>query len=98
MAVARGSARRACSMTGTAPRMAAPASFERLETYDEAADLTRGKGARDGVLGAHGLKAWRHASSGVRVVRFSAPGPIVSLSMFVGTEPVGDGGHPHTVR
>lgn len=89
----------AFSMTATAagaPR--APASFERLATFDEAADLTRGKGARDSVLGAHGLTAWRHGASGVRVVRFAAPGPIVSLSMFVGTEPAGDGGHPHTLE
>lgn len=72
--------------------------FERLETCCEGSDLTNGKAANDSVLGAQGLKAWRHGASGIRVVRFSAPGPIVSMSIFVGTEPIGDGGHPHTLE
>ncbi len=72
--------------------------FSELRTFEAAADFTRGRASKDGVLGPHGLRAWRHTRSGVRVARFCAPGPLVSLSIFVGTEPVDNAGHPHTLE
>ena len=72
--------------------------FEPLETFREGADLTHSRSSSAGVLSGNGLRAWRHSSTGVRLVRFHAPGPLVSLSIFIATEAVSDAGHPHTLE
>jgi Zn-dependent M16 (insulinase) family peptidase len=72
--------------------------FTAIDTYAQHEDVTHSRASAEGVLSAGGLKAWRHAASRVRVVRFASPGPIVSLTVFVGTEPISDAGHPHTLE
>lgn len=51
-----------------------------------------------GVLGPKGIRAYRHLASAVRFVIFSAPGPLVSATIVVGTEPISHAGHPHTLE
>lgn len=70
--------------------------FESLETYLAGEEIPGGSGK--GVLAADGLKAWRHTASGVRVVLFHAPGPLTSVNIALGTIPVSDAGHPHTLE
>jgi Zn-dependent M16 (insulinase) family peptidase len=73
--------------------------FEKLPVFAGDKDVGESLGASEqGVLGANGIQAWRHIASGVRLVKFNAPGPLVSLSIFVGTEPVSDAGEPHTLE
>lgn len=74
------------------------AGFVALETYAAGKDLTSSRGSAEGPLGRNGIRAWTHTSSGVRIVRFCAPGPVVSLTIYVGTEPVSNGGEPHTLE
>lgn len=72
------------------------AGFEPLKTY-RSGELIQG-GSPKGVLAADGLRAWRHTATGVRVILFSAPGPLTSANIVVGTLPESDGGHPHTLE
>lgn len=72
--------------------------FTPLPTYKQDVNLSQNRGSAEGVLSPRGISAWRHELTGVRVVRFSAPGPLVSLSIIVGTEPWSEAGHPHTLE
>lgn len=73
-----------------------PAGFETLPVYAEG-EVIPGASPK-GVLGAHGIRAFRHIAAAVRFVVFSAPGPLVSSTIIVGTEPISDAGHPHTLE
>ncbi len=55
-------------------------------------------GSAKGVLASDGLRGWRHTASGVRVIAFEAPGPMTSANIVVGTLPISDAGHPHTLE
>lgn len=72
------------------------AGFSPIATY--APDTRIPGGSETGVLGRKGLQAWRHLASGVRVVLFSAPGPLVSACIMVGTAAVSDCGEAHTLE
>eukprot|EP00177_Eucheuma_denticulatum_P002377 GFKZ01004262.1.p1 GENE.GFKZ01004262.1~~GFKZ01004262.1.p1 ORF type:complete len:1103 (-),score=149.17 GFKZ01004262.1:2514-5822(-) len=73
-----------------------PDGFATLPTY--AAGQTLQGASTAPVLGHNGIQAWRHQDSGVRFVLFNAPGPLVSATIVVGTEPVSNAGHPHTLE
>lgn len=70
--------------------------FSRLPTYAEGEQIEGASGA--GVLGPDGIRAWTHDASGVRIVLFAAPGPLVSATIVVGTQPVSNAGQPHTLE
>lgn len=72
-----------------------PAGFESLPVFAPHDSIS---GATSGVLAPHGIRAFRHAKSGVRVVIFEAPGPLVSATMVVNTQPISNAGHPHTLE
>jgi Zn-dependent M16 (insulinase) family peptidase len=72
--------------------------FERIPTFAEGEDLREGRGSLNSVLGPSGIQAWRHTRTGVRIVKFAEPGPLVSASIIVGTVPWSDAGHPHTLE
>lgn len=72
--------------------------FSPVTTNRQNDDLNRGSCSAKNVLSAGGISAWLHDATGVRVVKFSAPGPLVSLTIFVGTEPWSDAGHPHSLE
>lgn len=74
------------------------AGFEAVHTFRPLDDVSSSRASVEGVLGPNGIRAWKHSASGVRIVRFCAPGPVVSLTIYVGTEPVGNGGEPHTLE
>lgn len=73
-----------------------PAGFETLPVFAEGRVIPGA--SPEGVLGANGIRAYRHIASAVRVVIFAAPGPLVSATIIVGTEPVSHAGHPHTLE
>lgn len=73
-----------------------PAGYSTLPTY--AAGQKIHDTSSVAVLGEHGIQAWRHDASGVRIVLFAAPGPLVSATIVVGTEPISNAGHPHTLE
>lgn len=73
-----------------------PDGFVSLPVY-AAGQLIPGASPK-GVLGPNGIRAFRHQRSAVRFVIFSAPGPLVSATIVVGTEPVSHAGHPHTLE
>lgn len=73
-----------------------PNGFVRLPVYADG-QLIPGASPR-GVLGPNGIRAFRHLGSAVRFIIFSAPGPLVSATIVVGTEPVSHAGHPHTLE
>ncbi len=70
--------------------------FQSLPIYRANEEIPGGSGK--GVLSSKGLQAWRHSASGVRIVLFHAPGPLTSANIALGTIPVSDGGHPHTLE
>lgn len=70
--------------------------FSRLPTYAEGQKVSERSSA--GVLGPNGIRAWTHDASGVRIVLFAAPGPLVSATIVVGTQPVSNAGQPHTLE
>jgi Zn-dependent M16 (insulinase) family peptidase len=72
--------------------------FERIPTFAEGEDLRDGRGSLNSALGPSGIRAWRHTATGIRVIKFSEPGPLVSVSIIVGTVPWSDAGHPHTLE
>jgi Zn-dependent M16 (insulinase) family peptidase len=72
--------------------------FEGIPAFAEGEDLRDGRGSANCALGPSGIRAWRHTASGIRVVRFTEPGPLVSVSIIVGTVPWSDAGHPHTLE
>lgn len=92
-------------MTATAvaaadrPPVAAAAAYVELPTAPQPplADAAAAVPASS-ALAPDGLVAAQHAATGARVVFFAAPGPLVSVHAVVGTEPVGDGGHPHCLE
>jgi Zn-dependent M16 (insulinase) family peptidase len=88
----------AVASTMLTAKTATALGFERLPTFAEGKDVRESRGSEHGVLGANGIQAWRHRASGIRLVKFNAPGPLVSLSIFVGTEPVSNAGEPHTLE
>lgn len=73
-----------------------PYAFTELPTYARGEAIPGASAA--GVLGADGLRAYRHTATGVRFVLFAAPGPLVSATIFVGTQPLSNAGHPHTLE
>lgn len=73
-----------------------PPGFTALPTY--AAGQTIYDASNVAVLGSRGIQAWRHDASGVRFILFAAPGPLVSATIVVGTEPISNAGHPHTLE
>lgn len=74
-----------------------PDGFETLPVYKQSKAIP-GATSLSGVLGVNGIRAFRHVSSAVRFVIFSAPGPLVSATVIVGTEPISNAGHPHTLE
>lgn len=73
-----------------------PFGFTELPTYARGEAIPGASAA--GVLGADGLRAYRHTPTGLRFVLFAAPGPLVSATIVVGTQPLSNAGHPHTLE
>lgn len=73
-----------------------PPGFVTLPVYAEGCVIPGA--SSKGVLGAYGIRAFRHVATAVRFVIFSAPGPLVSAQIMVGTEPISDAGQPHTLE
>ncbi|CAN8063734.1 unnamed protein product, partial [Agarophyton chilense] len=70
--------------------------FEAIATYKQGVHIPHG--SPHGPLGANGIVAFRHKKSQVRIVLFAAPGPLVSGKIVVGTRPISNAGHPHTLE
>ncbi|CDF36442.1 unnamed protein product [Chondrus crispus] len=75
---------------------ALPPGFVNLPVYAEGQSIPGPSGAS--VLSSDGLRAFHHINSGLRVVLFAAPGPLVSATIVVGTQPLSNAGHPHTLE
>lgn len=74
--------------------IALPPGFTSLPTFEPDEAIQQSNTA----LGPQGIRAYRHINSGLRIVLFSAPGPLVSATIVVGTQPVSHAGHPHTLE
>lgn len=70
--------------------------FEPIQTYKQGMHIP--DGSPHGPLGANGILAFRHKQSKVKIAMFAAPGPIVSATIVVGTRPISNAGHPHTLE
>lgn len=71
-----------------------PSGFERLNVFNP----PNSQQTTHGPLAPNGIQAFRHTASQLRVILFSAPGPLVSATIIVGTQPISDAGHPHTLE
>lgn len=70
-----------------------PDGFESIPTYDQSEDIHTHP-----ALKKNGILAFRHKATRVRIVQFATPGPLVSATIVVGTKPLSNAGHPHTLE
>ena len=70
-----------------------PNGFEELPTYQSTSTFHLHP-----VLSPHGILAYRHRSTRLRIIHFRTLGPLISTTIFVGTEPISNAGHPHTLE
>lgn len=70
-----------------------PDAFDPIPTFQQSAAIHPHP-----ALSPDGIRAFRHRKTRVRIVHFSTPGPLVSATMYVGTEPISNAGHAHTLE
>lgn len=75
---------------------ALPSGFSTLPTFAQSCAIEPAFSVP--ILAPNGIQAWTHDASGVRIILFATAGPLVSTTIFVGTEPISNAGHPHTLE